>query len=30
MLNIRQANLKDIPTLRSLIQEMAEYEHLPF
>jgi GNAT superfamily N-acetyltransferase len=29
MLNIRQANLKDIPTLLSLIQEMAEYERLP-
>ena len=29
MLNIRQANLKDIPTLLSLIQEMAEYEGLP-
>src|SRR5580704_12284724 len=30
MLNIRQANLNDVPVLHSLIQEMAEYEHLPF
>lgn len=30
MLNIRQANLSDIPKLHSLIQEMAQYEHLPF
>jgi GNAT superfamily N-acetyltransferase len=30
MLNIRQGNLNDVPILRSLIQEMAEYEHLPF
>lgn len=30
MLNIHQANLSDIPRLHSLIQEMAEYEHLPF
>jgi GNAT superfamily N-acetyltransferase len=29
MLNIRQANLNDVPMLRSLIQEMADYEHLP-
>jgi GNAT superfamily N-acetyltransferase len=29
MLIIRQADLKDVPTLRSLIQEMAEYEKLP-
>ena len=30
MLTIRQANLNDVPVLHSLIQEMAEYEHLPF
>jgi len=30
MLNIRQANLSDVPVLRSLIQEMADYECLPF
>jgi GNAT superfamily N-acetyltransferase len=30
MLNIRQATAEDVPTLHSLIQEMAEYEHLPF
>ena len=30
MLNVRQATLNDVPMLRSLIQEMAEYEHLPF
>ena len=30
MLTIRQANLNDVPMLHSLIQEMAEYEHLPF
>jgi GNAT superfamily N-acetyltransferase len=29
MLNIRQATAEDVPTLHSLIQEMAEYEHLP-
>ena len=29
MLNIRQANLNDVPVLRSLIQEMADYERLP-
>ena len=29
MLTIRQANLKDVPTLLSLIREMAEYEKLP-
>ena len=29
MLNIRQATVEDVPTLHSLIQEMAEYEHLP-
>jgi GNAT superfamily N-acetyltransferase len=28
MLTIRQANLNDVPTLRSLIQEMADYERL--
>jgi hypothetical protein len=28
MLNIRQATAKDVPTLHSLIQEVAEYEHL--
>jgi len=30
VLTIRQANLNDVPMLHSLIQEMAEYEHLPF
>jgi GNAT superfamily N-acetyltransferase len=30
MLNIRQANLSDVRVLRSLIQEMADYECLPF
>ena len=29
MLNIRQANLHDVPLLHSLIREMAEYERLP-
>lgn len=29
MLNIRQAILNDVPMLRSLIQEMADYERLP-
>jgi GNAT superfamily N-acetyltransferase len=29
MLNIRQASLNDVPMLRSLIQEMADYERLP-
>jgi len=29
MLTIRQASLEDVPTLRSLIQEMAEFEKLP-
>src|SRR5258707_10982413 len=29
MLNIRQANLNDVPVLRTLIQEMADYERLP-
>jgi hypothetical protein len=29
MLNIRPAGLKDVPTLFALIQEMADYEHLP-
>lgn len=29
MLTIRQANSKDVPTLLSLIREMAEYEKLP-
>ena len=30
MLNIRYATLTDVPALYSLIQEMSEYEHLPF
>jgi GNAT superfamily N-acetyltransferase len=30
MLNIRCATLTDVPALHSLIQEMSEYEHLPF
>src|SRR5580658_5783459 len=29
MLSIRQATAEDVPTLHSLIQEMAEDEHLP-
>ena len=29
MLTIRPANLRDVPILRSLIQEMADYEKLP-
>lgn len=29
MLNLRQANLNDVPLLHSLIQEMADYERLP-
>jgi len=29
MLNIRKANLNDLPVLRALIQEMADYERLP-
>ena len=29
MVNIRQANLNDVPVLRTLIQEMADYERLP-
>jgi GNAT superfamily N-acetyltransferase len=28
MLNLRQANLSDVPLLHSLIQEMADYERL--
>jgi GNAT superfamily N-acetyltransferase len=30
VLSIYQANSKDVPILHALIQEMAEYEHLPF
>jgi hypothetical protein len=30
ILNIRYATLTDVPALYSLIQEMSEYEHLPF
>jgi GNAT superfamily N-acetyltransferase len=30
MLSIRQANQNDVPVLHSLIQEMADYERLPF